>query len=686
MKRHARILAGTAIGLVMATSPLAYAQVPAAVRPAHAAAEPNAATRYVAKPFILVQAEPEDGEDEEEAKRRQKREGPAEAGDAEPAPAESNAKPKSQPKAAPAEEAAPEQRPAEPEAKPEAAPRAAEPAPRSEPAPEAAPEAEAPKPRAEPEPAPEANPAPATRDAPAEEPGPQAAPERPAAEQPASEQPEEGQTGEGQSDQGQPEPRSVEPPADAGEPADGGRPPADATPEDAPRPEPAPQVAPEAGAPEHGPRPQAPAADGNDATPAAPAEEPRAPEGGQQDGAQPDAAQPGGDQPAEAGGEPQRQGAAPVLDSQKEQAGGGETPDSGQPATGERPAGEATADQPADQPAEQPAEAGPPPADDSAAQEQARPQEIVPVTQEEGRRIEGRPEDRREERPEGAEVLREIGDRIVIRIDNRIIVESNDRPRIARGARDVYYEELPRGRTREIIVRENGVQIVTIRDRYGDVIRRSRIMPDGREYVLVYVEDNYYERVRDWRDPGRDLPPMRLTIPVEEYILDAGRVRDADAYYAFLDQPPVERVERLYSIDEVKRSARIRDKTRRVDLDTITFEFGSASIAESEIARLEGVAQAIERLLDENPAETFLIEGHTDAVGSDIANLALSDRRAEAVAEALTSVFAIPPENLATQGYGEQYLKVKTEAPERENRRVAIRRITPLVAPVASAQ
>ena len=32
---------------------------------------------------------------------------------------------------------------------------------------------------------------------------------------------------------------------------------------------------------------------------------------------------------------------------------------------------------------------------------------------------------------------------------------------------------------------------------------------------------------------------------------------------------------------------------------------------------------------------------------------------------------------------GEQYLKVETEEPERENRRVAVRRITPLVAPAA---
>jgi outer membrane protein OmpA-like peptidoglycan-associated protein len=166
----------------------------------------------------------------------------------------------------------------------------------------------------------------------------------------------------------------------------------------------------------------------------------------------------------------------------------------------------------------------------------------------------------------------------------------------------------------------------------------------------------------------------------------AWSVEDPDAYYTFLDQPPVESVERLYSVDEVRRSARIRDKVRRIDIDTVNFAFGSAEIDESEIPKLEGVAQAMERLLKDNPAESFLIEGHTDAVGSDVANLALSDQRAEAVANALTNVFAIPPENLTSQGYGEQYLKVNIDGPERENRRVAIRRITPLVAPVASAE
>ena len=85
------------------------------------------------------------------------------------------------------------------------------------------------------------------------------------------------------------------------------------------------------------------------------------------------------------------------------------------------------------------------------------------------------------------------------------------------------------------------------------------------------------------------------------------------------------------------------------------------------------------RVLRNNPDEVFLIEGHTDAVGNDVDNLSLSDRRAEAVAGILSDTFGVPPENLVTQGYGKQFLEIETPAPERLNRRVAIRRITPLM-------
>ncbi len=76
----------------------------------------------------------------------------------------------------------------------------------------------------------------------------------------------------------------------------------------------------------------------------------------------------------------------------------------------------------------------------------------------------------------------------------------------------------------------------------------------------------------------------------------------------------------------------------------------------------------------------FFIEGHTDAVGSDDDNLSLSDRRASAVADILTDEFGVPPENLVTQGYGEEYLKVDTQGPERLNRRVTILNATQLMA------
>ena len=379
---------------------------------------------------------------------------------------------------------------------------------------------------------------------------------------------------------------------------------------------------------------------------------------------------------------------APILDSQKDvlRRHKGRQP-AGQNKNGQVEQGNQAEQQGGQQAGKQaPVNQGPPPTDDKTAQQAIQPEKIVPATEEKGKRVELTPQEvvRDRRRPQGADVVKQFGDRVILQFNNQTFVESNEAPRITRGARNVYYEDLSGDRTREIVERDNGIQIVTIRNRNGDVIRRSRITPDGHEYVLSYVDERYYNDVDEWRDPGDDLPPMRLDIPRRDYILDSEEVEDPDQYYTFLEQPPVERVQRLYSIDEVKRSARVRDIARRIDLDTLNFDFGSATISDTEVQKLEGVATAMEKLLKKNPAETFLIEGHTDAVGTPDANLALSDRRAEAVAEALTNSFGIPAENLTTQGYGEEYLKVNTPGPNRENRRVAIRRITSLVAPVAS--
>jgi outer membrane protein OmpA-like peptidoglycan-associated protein len=332
--------------------------------------------------------------------------------------------------------------------------------------------------------------------------------------------------------------------------------------------------------------------------------------------------------------------------------------------------------------------AEPLPDSDAAAQADfRRPERIESITAIEGKRVD-QPERVYREHPRDVKVVKEVDDRTIVEVNNQIFVRGSDRPRITRNARDVYYEDLPNQRTREVVERRDGSRIVTIRNEYGDVIRRSRILPDNREIVLVYVDDRDLDRDRDrgWGDAGADLPPLVVDVPRDDYILEADDVRDPDRYYTFLEQPPVEPVQRLYSLGEVKRSARIRDIMPRIDLDTITFDFGSAEVGQDQADKLQSVADAIKKILDNNPAETFLIEGHTDAVGSDQANLVLSDERADSVASLLTSMFDIPSENLTTQGYGEEYLKVDTEEANRQNRRVTIRRITPLVAPVASAQ
>lgn len=310
------------------------------------------------------------------------------------------------------------------------------------------------------------------------------------------------------------------------------------------------------------------------------------------------------------------------------------------------------------------------------------PVKLEAVTSEKGRKLDERPQF---VRPDGARFDDRSDDsRVIIQYDNRVIVRGDDDRRFRRDGERPTYEELSGDRYRETITRPEGYRIVTIRNRYGDIIQRSRVDARGRENVLYYSQELYDDPDRDYfEDPGADLPPMRLRVPLDDYIIDTRSDPNRD-YYEFLSEPPVEPVERVYSLDEVKYSARIRDKVRRIDLDTITFATGSADIPMTQARTLRKVADAISQVLKKDPSETFLIEGHTDAVGSDQSNLILSDQRAESVANVLSDVYGIPPENLATQGYGEQYLKVNTTDPEQENRRVTIRRVTALVRPVAA--
>ena len=79
--------------------------------------------------------------------------------------------------------------------------------------------------------------------------------------------------------------------------------------------------------------------------------------------------------------------------------------------------------------------------------------------------------------------------------------------------------------------------------------------------------------------------------------------------------PPVERIERRYSLDEIRYSAGVRQRMPSIDLDSINFETGSWEIPPDQAAKLQGIAEGLNRAITANPRAVFLIEGHTDAVG-----------------------------------------------------------------------
>ena len=282
--------------------------------------------------------------------------------------------------------------------------------------------------------------------------------------------------------------------------------------------------------------------------------------------------------------------------------------------------------------------------------------------------------ERRETQQGGRTVITEPG-RVIIRDPGgQSFIRHNEVDRFRYGARDIRTQTVG-NETRTIVIRPDGTQIITVNDRDGQLLRRIRRDERGREIIII---DNSYRGPRGFGGFYVDLPPPIIRIPRDRYIVEAEGA-PPELIYDTMIAPPVERIERRYSLDEIRYSAGVRQRMPSIDLDSITFETGSWEIPPDQAAKLQGIADGLNRAIQANPRVVFLIEGHTDAVGSDVDNLSLSDRRAESAAQLLTQQFGVPAENLTSQGYGEQYLKEQTDGPSRINRRVTVRNITPLL-------
>jgi outer membrane protein OmpA-like peptidoglycan-associated protein len=116
-------------------------------------------------------------------------------------------------------------------------------------------------------------------------------------------------------------------------------------------------------------------------------------------------------------------------------------------------------------------------------------------------------------------------------------------------------------------------------------------------------------------------------------------------------------------------NAKQTDRGVVVTLGDVLFDTNEARLKPGGVR----AAQKVADILKQNPQRTIFVEGFTDSRGSDSYNQDLSERRANAVREALVGM-GISSERIATRGLGKSFpvASNENEAGRQLNRRVEI--------------
>jgi peptidoglycan-associated lipoprotein len=146
----------------------------------------------------------------------------------------------------------------------------------------------------------------------------------------------------------------------------------------------------------------------------------------------------------------------------------------------------------------------------------------------------------------------------------------------------------------------------------------------------------------------------------------------ADSVRVTVNDPPTPAATPIRSVaPAVANSPLTMDQQIQRAMQSVLFEFDKAEIRPDQTAKLETSAA----FLKQNPNLKFTIEGHCDERGSEEYNLALGDRRANAVKQFLIHQ-GIPESRFATVSYGEEkpLCREQTEGCYQLNRRAAYTR------------
>jgi outer membrane protein OmpA-like peptidoglycan-associated protein len=115
--------------------------------------------------------------------------------------------------------------------------------------------------------------------------------------------------------------------------------------------------------------------------------------------------------------------------------------------------------------------------------------------------------------------------------------------------------------------------------------------------------------------------------------------------------------------------ARATERGIVLTVGDVLFDAGQATVTPSAIAEITRLA----RFVQENPDRMVRVEGYTDSAGSIETNLVLSQRRAEAVADALIAA-GVDPARVVPVGHGPDFpiATNDTAAGRQRNRRVEV--------------
>lgn len=126
---------------------------------------------------------------------------------------------------------------------------------------------------------------------------------------------------------------------------------------------------------------------------------------------------------------------------------------------------------------------------------------------------------------------------------------------------------------------------------------------------------------------------------------------------------------RSLSLGERQEIAEIAATKPKIDLE-IQFDYNSAEISKTSMSSVQELGKA---LSDASlKGSTFVVAGHTDAIGSEPYNQDLSERRADTIKRYLTEKYGINGSDLVTVGYGETKPKDPSAPMDPTNRRVQV--------------